>query len=220
MLQFSLLAAISRCKQRHMSKLKIPKLSPSEENDLKEQAIVRPTIESDVPIPKTKKEAVPDMTSEQEIEVRANTIKTVADLNGDDISPSREQQEEAQKLAREVMTNRKLKPDFGQYPNETMAFLAGLVGQTNCMIVEELADLKLFVVNNAVRVHEMSDTARDKLSALRLIGEIDGVDAFKKKTEITHVTKSGQELEEELRQTIEELRGSIIEGEVIEDDDD
>lgn len=203
-----------------MSKLKIPKLSPSEENDLKEQAIVRPTIESDVPIPKTKKEAVPDMTSEQEIEVRANTIKTVADLNGDDINPSREQQEEAQKLAREVMTNRKLKPDFGQYPNETMAFLAGLVGQTNCMIVEELADLKLFVVNNAVRVHEMSDTARDKLSALRLIGEIDGVDAFKKKTEITHVTKSGQELEEELRQTIEELRGSIIEGEVIEDDDD
>ena len=203
-----------------MSKLKIPKLSPSEENDLKQQAIVRPTIESDVPIPKTKKEAVPDMTSEQEIEVRANTIKTVADLNGDDINPSQEHQKEAQKLAREVMTNRKLKPEFGNYPSETMAFLAGLVGQTNCMIVEELADLKLFVVNNAVRIHEMADSTRDKLSALRLIGEIDGVDAFKKKTEITHVTKSGQELEEELRQTIEELRGSIIEGEAIEDDDD
>jgi hypothetical protein len=88
------------------------------------------------------------------------------------------------------------------------------------MIVEELADLKLFVVNNAVRLHEMSDSMRDKLSALRLIGEIDGVDAFKKKTEITHVTKSGQELEEELKKTIEELKGTIVEGEVIEDDDD
>ena len=62
------------------------------------------------------------------------------------------------------------------------------------------------------------------LGALRMIGEIDGVDAFKKKTEITHVTKSGQELEEELKKTIEELKGRIIEGEVIEeeeeDDDD
>jgi len=220
MLQFNLLAAISRCKQRHMSKLKIPKLSPSEENDLREQAIVRPTIESDVPIPKTKKEAVPDMSSEKEIEVRANTIKTVADLNGDDITPSQEHQKEAQQLARDVMTNKKLKPEFGNYPNETMAFLAGLVGQTNCMIVEELADLKLFVVNNAVRLHEVSDSTRDKLTALRLIGEIDGVDAFKKKTEITHVTKSGQELEDELKKTIEELKGKVVEGEVIEDDDD
>jgi hypothetical protein len=203
-----------------MSKLKIPKLSPAEESDLKEQAVVRPAIESDIPLPKNKAEAVPPMTSEEEIEVRANTIKTVADLNGDDITPSREHQQQATQLARDVMTNKKLKPEFGNYPNETMAFLAGLVGQTNCMIVEELADLKLFVVNNAVRLHEMSDSTRDKLSALRLIGEIDGVDAFKKKTEITHVTKSGQELEEELKKTIEELKGTIVEGEVIEDDDD
>lgn len=203
-----------------MSKLKIPKLSQSEESDLFESVVVMPTIEEDIPIPKSYKEAIPEMTLEQEIAVRSNTIKTVADINNENIEPSREHEEQAKELAREIMTNRKLKPEFGQYPNETMAFLAGLVGQTNCMIVEELADLKLYVVNNAVKLHEAAENAKDKLSALRLIGEIDGVDAFKKKTEITHVTKSGKELEEELKRTIEELKGRVIEGEVIEEEDE
>jgi hypothetical protein len=203
-----------------MSKLKIPKLSPAEENDLFEPTVVMPMIEEDIPIPKTKQEAIPEMSLEQEVEVRSNTIKTIADINNEDIAPSKEHEEQAKQLAREMITNRKLKPEFGQYPNETMAFLAGLVSQTNCMIVEELADLKLYVVNNAVKIHESAESIRDKLGALRMIGEIDGVDAFKKKTEITHVTKSGQELEEELKRTIEELKGRVIEGEVIEDEDE
>jgi hypothetical protein len=33
---------------------------------------------------------------------------------------------------------------------------------------------------------------------------------LRKKTEITHVTKSGQELEEELKKTIEELKGQVL----------
>ena len=42
------------------------------------------------------------------------------------------------------------------------------------------------------------------------IGEIDGVDSFKKKTEVTHINKSGEELERELKKTIDELKGKII----------
>ena len=199
-----------------MSKLKVPKLSPSEESDLFEPAIVMPAIESDVELPNTRKKLIPDMTPEEEIHIRSHTIKTISDINGENIEPSYEHQEQAKALAREMMTNKKIKPEFGQYPNETMAFLAGLVGQTNCMIVEELADLKLFVVNNFVQLAAMAKNDRDKLAALRAIGEIDGVDAFKKKTEITHITKSGDDLEKELLATIEQLKGSIVEGEVIE----
>ena len=204
-----------------MSKLKIPQLSPAEESDLiDEPASVMPQVESDIRIPKSKKEAIPEMTTEQELKVRTTTIKELSDIKGEDITPSKEHQEQAQELAREMMTNKKLKPEFADYPNETMAFLAGLVGQTNCMIVEELADLKLFVVNNFVQLVAQAQNDRDKISALRAIGEIDGVDAFKKKTEITHITKSGDELEKELRETIEQLKGTIVEGEVIEDEDD
>ena len=203
-----------------MSKLKIPILSPAEESDLIDPVSVMPDVESNIPIPKSKREAIPEMTSEQELKIRSTTIKELADINGEDITPSKEHQEQAQDLAREMMTNKKLKPEFADYPNETMAFLAGIVGQTNCMIVEELADLKLFVVNNFVQLAAMAKNDRDKLAALRAIGEIDGVDAFKKKTEITHITKSGDELEKELKETIEQLKGTIVEGEVIEDEDD
>ena len=179
-----------------------------------------PQVESNIRIPKSKKEAIPEMTTEQELKVRTTTIKELSDIKGEDITPSKEHQEQAQEIAREMMTNKKLKPEFADYPNGTMAFLAGLVGQTNCMIVEELADLKLFVVNNFVQLVAMAQNDRDKIAALRAIGEIDGVDAFKKKTEITHITKSGDELEKELLETIEQLKGTIIEGEVIEDEDD
>jgi len=204
-----------------VSKLKIPQLSPAEESDLiDEPASVMPQVESSIRIHTSKKEAIPEMTTEQELKVRTTTIKELSDIKGEDITPSKEHQEQAQELAREMMTNKKLKPEFADYPNETMAFLAGLVGQTNCMIVEELADLKLFVVNNFVQLVAQAQNDRDKISALRAIGEIDGVDAFKKKTEITHITKSGDELEKELRETIEQLKGTIVEGEVIEDEDD
>jgi len=196
-----------------MSKLKIPTVSTASPNDLYEPAVVMPAIDSDVLYPTKTKKTLPPMSPEKELEVRSNTIKTIADINGDDITPSKEHQEQAKDLAREMMTNKKLKPEFAEYPNETMAFLAGLVGQTNCMIVEELADLKLFVVNNFVQLVAMAKNDRDKIAALRAIGEIDGVDAFKKKTEITHISKSGEELEKELKETIEQLKGTLIEGE-------
>ena len=204
-----------------MSKIRIPQLTPAEESDLIDPVSVMPEVEANIPMPKSKKEAIPEMTSERELKIRSTTIKELADINGEDITPSKEHQEQAQELAREMMTNKKLKPEFSNYPNETMAFLAGIVGQTNSMIVEELADLKLFVVNNFVQLAAMAKNDRDKLAALRAIGEIDGVDAFKRKTEITHITKSGDELEKELRETIEQLKGTIIEGEheIIEKDD-
>ena len=83
-----------------------------------------------------------------------------------------------------------------------------------------MADFKLHVLNRAVQEAETAKSSRERLAALRMIGEIDGVDAFKRKTEITHITKSGDELEKELLQTIEELKGKVVEGEVIEDNDD
>ena len=56
-----------------------------------------------------------------------------------------------------------------------------------------------------------------------MIGEVDGVDAFKKQTVVTHINKTGKELEEELLKTIEELKGKVVEGveyETIEDEDE
>lgn len=179
-------------------------------------ALVVPIIEDQIPIPATGKEALPEMTTDEEISVRAETIKAVSDINGEPIEPTEENVEEAHKIAKQMMENPETKPEFATYPNETMAYLAGMVAQTNCMLVKDMADYKLFVLNNAVKVHELSDNPKEKLMALRMIGEMDGVDAFKKKTEVTHINKTGEELEKELRETIEQLKGKVIEGEVIE----
>lgn len=193
----------------------------SEQIEIQEQdeTILVPHLEEGIPLPKNAREALPEMSPNEEVKMRANTIKLIADMNGDTIEPTVKDVEEAEKLAIEMLENPDLKPQFGNYSNETMAYLAGMVSQTQTMLTKQMADYKLYVLNSAVMVSETAKSHRDKLAALRMIGEMDGVDAFKKKTEITHVTKSGKELEDELKKAIEDLKGKIIEGEVIEDDD-
>ena len=191
----------------------------TEEDETSYQAIV-PNIDAGIPIPKNTKEALPDMTPQEELTMRSKTIKLVSDLADEVIEPTTEDIEQAEDLAREIMRNPELKPEFGNYPNETIAYLAGLVAQTSHMVAKDLADIKLSVLNGLLQEASLAKTSRERISAWSKIGEIDGVDAFKKKTEITHITKSGDELEKELRETIEQLKGKIITGEhkVIDDD--
>jgi HEAT repeat protein len=193
---------------------------------MENQTVVVPHIEDDIPIPKSAREALPNLSPQEELEARTNTIKMLADIQDENIEPSQDNMEEAEILAEEMMSNPELKPDFGNYPNETIAYLAGMVAQTSHMVAKDLADIKLTVLNGLLQEATMAKSSRERIAALKAVGEIDGVDAFKKKTEITHINKSGDELEKELMKTINELRGKvvrtteIIDVEDIEVDDD
>ena len=189
------------------------------EQETSYQAIV-PNIDAGIPIPKNTKAALPDMTPQEELTMRSKTIKLVSDLADEVIEPTTEDIEQAEDLAREIMKNPELKPEFGNYPNETIAYLAGLVAQTSHMVAKDLADIKLSVLNGLLQEASLAQTSRERISAWSKIGEIDGVDAFKKKTEITHITKSGDELEKELLETINSLKSKVIDGEhtVVDDD--
>ena len=189
-----------------------------EEINLEHKVIV-PHIEDNVPLPKNTREALPEMSPEEELSVRSNTVKLISDLAGENLEPTKENMKEAEEVAKEMMKNPKLKPDFGIYPNETIAYLAGMVSQTSHMVAKDLADIKLSVLNGLLQEAALAKSSRERISAWKAIGEVDGVDAFKRKTEITHINKSGEELEQELRETIEQLKGKIVEGEVIEKDD-
>jgi hypothetical protein len=199
----------------------------SPEHDVS-HVIMMPPIEESVPIPKNSKEAMPEMSMEEEITVRAETIKVMADLKGEPIEPSYKDQKDAVDLAKEMMTNPLLKPEFGTYTNETMAFLAGLVGQTQCMLVKDLADFKLYVINNLVKVIESTDNPKEKTTALRALGEVDGVDVFKKKTEVTHKVETMEEVEKELLSMLNDFKkqgllkgpAQTIDAEVIETKDE
>ena len=185
-----------------------------------EHKVIVPHIEDNVPLPKNAREALPEMSPEEELSVRSNTVKLISDLAGENLEPTKENMKEAEEVAKEMMKNPKLKPDFGTYPNETIAYLAGMVSQTSHMVAKDLADIKLSVLNGLLQEAALAKSSRERISAWKAIGEVDGVDAFKRKTEITHINKSGEELEKELRETIEQLKGTLVEGEVIEDKDD
>ena len=166
---------------------------------------VFPEIEEGIPLPASAAEALPTLSPKEELDMRARTIKLLADINGDPITPSEEQQEIAQDLARQMMEDPQMRPEYAKYPNEVMAYLAGMVAQTNCMIVEELSDLKLYVVNKLVYEVKHAADSKSRLSALFKLGEIDGVDAFKKRTEMTIKVLSIEEVEKELRGTLDAL---------------
>jgi Cu/Ag efflux protein CusF len=79
------------------------------------------------------------------------------------------------------------------------------------MLTKQLADYKLYVLNNLVQiVHDTESNQKEKIAALRSIGEIDGVDAFKKKTEITHKHETMEEVETELLAMLSELKQKAV----------
>jgi hypothetical protein len=188
----------------------------TEHNTLEKQVLMVPNIEENIPLPKSAADAMPILTPTQELEMRAATIKLISDLTGSEIVPSEENIKEAEGLAKQMMNNPSFKPDYSQYPNETMAFLAGMVAQTKCMLVEDLADLKLYVINNLIKEVETSKDSKSRITALSKLGEIDGVDAFKRRSELVVKQQSLEEVENELLETLKSLKGRVIEGEVIE----
>ena len=181
-----------------------------------EDVLIVPPLEEDIPLPKNAQDAMPQLTLEQELAMRANTIKLLSDLNGTPIEPNEAQKTEAIDLARKIMTDPSANIDFTRYPNETMAFLAGLVAETTHTLVDDLAELKLFVINGLVKEAATGKDAKTRLSALAKLGEVDGVDAFKKRTETVIKHQTLEEVEDELLKVLGSIKGKVIEGEVIE----
>lgn len=178
--------------------------------------IMVPPIDELEPLPKNAREAMPELSPAEELEVRAATIKLMSDLLGEPLEPDEIQKADATQLAQQMIQDPSLRPNYANYPNETIAFLAGMVAQTNHAVVDELADLKLYVVNNLIKMAELAKNDKDKISALKALGEVDGVDAFKKRSEVTVKQQSIEEVEAELYKTLQSLRGKVIEGEVLE----
>jgi hypothetical protein len=91
-----------------------------------------------------------------------------------------------------------------------MAYLAGLIQQSNCQLVDDLSDLKLYVVNKLVYEIEHANTAKERIAALTKLGEVDGVDAFKRRTEMTVQIKPIEEVEKELLTVLEGIEYRVV----------
>ena len=176
------------------------------------QNVLIPEIDESVLLPANAAEALPDLTPEAEIEMRARTIKLISDLTGVAIAPGEDDMATARQIAKAHLENPKSRVDYSKYPNETLAYLAGLVAQSNCMIVDDLSELKLYVINKLVYEVEHAENSKIRIQALSKLGEVDGVDAFKRRTETTHVIKPIEEVEKELMSVLEGIEYRVVEG--------
>ena len=192
------------------------------------KVVMMPHIEEGVPIPKHSREALPEMNNENQVRLRSKTYKELSDLTGHDIDPTPEQREAAEKTMKEMITNPGKKQDLKQYANDQVAYLGGLVDVYNHAIVDDLAELKQYVVAKLVYAVEHTQNVKEQIAALRSIGEIDGVDAFKKKTEVIHKHETMEEVEKELITMLTELKQKVlnkretdtIDAELVDDDRD
>ena len=169
-----------------------------------------PDIEENLTLPANAAEAMPNLSPHEELAMRARTIKLISDLSGQPIIPDEADSASAQELAVEMTKNPKAKLDLAKYPNETIAFLAGMVAESNHMIVDDLAELKLFVVNNLLKEYTLASDSKTRLQALTKLGEVDGVDAFKKRSEVTHIIKPIEEVEKELLSVLEGIEYKVV----------
>jgi hypothetical protein len=56
----------------------------------------------------------------------------------------------------------------------------------------------MYVVNKLVLEIEQAKDSKSRIMALSKLGEVDGIDAFKRRTEVTHAVKPIEEVEQEL----------------------
>ena len=157
--------------------------------------VIIPNIDEDIPLPASALDAMPELSPQEELAMRARTIKLIADLNGAALEPTEENIATAQELAKQMMQNPTHRPEFAKYPNEVMAYLAGMVA---------------YVVNKLVAEVENAKDSKARISALTKLGEVDGVDAFKKRSEITVKIQSIEEVERELFETLNMLEDQVV----------
>jgi len=168
-----------------------------------------PEIDSNIPIPASIAEAMPELSPQDELDMRARTVKMISDLTGQPIIPG----EEDKDAARHAVENMVRQPDaaaqLATYSNGTIAYLAGMVAQHDSYLVKDLAELKKYVVNSLV-AESTSPDPKIRMQALRALGEVDGVDAFKKRTETTIKHQSIEEVENEIMEMLSKLESRTI----------
>ena len=169
-----------------------------------------PDIEENLALPANAAEAMPELSPAEELDMRVRTIKFISDISGQPIIPNEEDSATARDLARKMVEDPKAKVDFGIYPNETIAFLAGMVKQANYMLVDDLAEFKNYVITKLVAEIETAKDSKTRIQAIKALGEVDGVDAFKRRTETTHIIKPIEEVEKELLTVLEGIEYSVV----------
>lgn len=170
-----------------------------------------PEIEEGIPLPKNAAEAFPELSPVEELDRTAATIQEISDITGQPIVIDGQHVAEAKAVAREIIKNPKTRPDYHAMSMETAAVLRGMVAQYDFELVDDLVQLKKLVINKLAEEIKEAPDSKTRIAAIKLLGEVDGVDAFKRRTETTHIVKPIEEVEKELMNVLEGIEYRVLE---------
>lgn len=189
------------------------------------EVVIIPHLEENISLPRNARDALPDLSNEEELEMMVNTIKLMSDLTGNPIKVTKEDIAEAKTVAETIVKHPDKKLQLKKYKNSMLASLAGMVAELDAQVVDDLKDLKTFVVNGLIKEAATAEKSKERITALRAIGEVDGVDAFKKTTEVIHKNMSLDDIEDKLRtlvsrieKRVQEKETQVIDAEIIKDE--
>ena len=189
------------------------------------EVVIIPHLEENISLPRNARAALPELTNEQELEMMVNTIKLMSDLTGQPIEATQEDIDEAKTVIKTIIKEPETKLQLKKYKNSVLASLAGMVAELDAQVVDDLKDLKTFVVNGLIKEAATAEKSKERITALRAIGEVDGVDAFKKTTEVIHKNMSLDDIEERLRtlvtrieKRIQEKEHNVVDAEIVKDE--
>jgi hypothetical protein len=189
------------------------------------EVVILPHLEENISLPRNARAALPELSNEEELEMMVNTIKLMSDLTGQPIEATQEDIDEAKTVIKTIIKEPETKLQLKKYKNSVLASLAGMVAELDAQVVDDLKDLKTFVVNGLIKEAATAEKSKERITALRAIGEVDGVDAFKKTTEVIHKNMSLDDIEERLRtlvtrieKRIQEKEHNVIDAEIVKDE--
>ena len=163
-----------------------------------------PDIEDVIPLPRSMAEAMPTLSPQEELDMAARTVQLLSDLTGMPILVDGKDAETAHKIARQLIENPKTRPDYSSLSMPQM------VAQYDFELVDDLTRLKNYVINKLLESVETAKDDRTRLNALTKLGEVDGIDAFKKRSEVTHVIRPIEEVEKELMSVLEGIEYRVV----------
>ena len=111
------------------------------------EVVMIPPLEENISLPRNARDALPELNNEEELEMLANTVKLLADLSGKPIQATKEDIAEAKTVAETIVKHPETKLQLKKYKNSVLASLAGMVAELDAQVVDDLKDLKTFVVN-------------------------------------------------------------------------
>ena len=140
--------------------------------------------------------------------------KTARELFGDAPEPSEDDKNQARETFKAFTDNKGMRSPsmsvVATYPNASLVYLDRMLSEYDHELINSAVRIREFTKNKLLVESENPD-GRIRIRALELLGKMKDVGLFTDRIEITHKSKTDEELEEELQKKLERYMGSALE---------